>query len=72
MKQNLLNKKIRPQCAYCAIGRPGADGAHVLCVKKGVMQADSHCRHFSYDPLKRVPEKKLTLPLYDPSEFTLE
>ena len=72
MKQTLLNAKIRPACVYCAVGRLSCDGKSVLCVKKGVMQPDSRCRAFRYDPLKRVPQVKPQLPDFSAEEFSLE
>ncbi len=27
----------------------------VICAKKGIVPAESHCGAFRYDPLKRVP-----------------
>ena len=56
----LFQKKIEPRCAYCARGR-ALDGDQVVCPKKGVMSAGSHCRSFKYDPLKRVPPRPAVL-----------
>ena len=51
---NLFQRKIEPRCAYCAHGKPlGED--QIVCPKKGVMSAGSHCRSFRYDPLLRTP-----------------
>ena len=72
MKQTILNKKIEPACVYCAIGKLAYDGKTVLCTKKGVMLPDSHCRAFRYDPLRRVPREKPTLPQYTAEDFSLE
>ena len=72
MKQSAFNKKIRPACAYCAVGKPTEDSAHILCIKKGVMQPDSSCRAFQYDVLRREPQKKAELPTFDASEFSIE
>ena len=56
----LFQKKIEPRCFYCARG--GAlDETQVVCPKKGVMAAGSHCRSFKYDPLKRVPPRPAKL-----------
>ncbi len=56
----LFQKKIEPRCTYCAHGRAlGED--QVVCPKKGVMAAASHCRAFQYDPLKRVPPRPAKL-----------
>ncbi len=57
----LFQKSIEPRCAYCAHGR-ALDQEQILCVKKGVMAAGSHCRSFRYDPLKRVPPRPAKLP----------
>ena len=53
---NLFQRKIEPRCAYCAHGKPlGED--QIVCPKKGVMSAGSHCRSFRYDPLLRTPPR---------------
>ena len=52
----LFQKKIEPRCVYCTRSRP-LDEEQVVCDKKGVMSAGSHCRSFRYDPLKRVPPR---------------
>ena len=58
----LFQTSIEPRCAYCARGRE-LDPGQVVCPKKGVMSAGSHCGAFQYDPLKRVPPRptKLTV-----------
>lgn len=56
----LFRKKIEPRCAYCEKGAALGD-TQVACVKKGVMNSEDHCSHFSYDPLKRVPPRPVTL-----------
>ena len=53
---NLFQKKIEPRCTYCAHGRAMGED-QVVCPKKGVMAAGSHCRSFKYDPLKREPPR---------------
>ncbi len=50
----LFQKSIDPRCAYCAKGS-FLEKDDILCPKKGVVSAGDHCRHFRYDPLKRVP-----------------
>ena len=57
---NLFQRSIEPRCAYCARGRE-LDPGQVVCSKKGVMSAGSHCRSFQYDPLKRVPPRPAKL-----------
>ncbi len=57
---NLFQKSIEPRCAYCARGRQ-LNPEQIVCPKKGVMAAGSHCRAFRYDPLKRVPPRPAKL-----------
>lgn len=57
---NLFEKKMEPRCIYCVHGRD-LGKEQVLCPKKGVMAAASHCRSFRYDPLKRVPPRPMKL-----------
>ena len=52
----LFQKGIEPHCAYCAHGRE-LDDDQILCPKKGVMAAGSHCLRFKYDPLRRPPPR---------------
>ena len=57
---NLYQKKNEPRCTYCTHGRALGE-YQVVCPKKGVMAAGSHCRSFRYDPLKRVPPRPAKL-----------
>ncbi len=71
-----LSKKIIdtdvPRCEYCLIGKLSADGETVLCTKKGVMDKDSSCKKFKYDPLKRIPKAEAPfLPEFSPEDFSL-
>lgn len=50
----LFRKSIEPRCTYCQRGAE-VDEDHVICAKKGIVSAGSHCRFFKYDPLKREP-----------------
>ena len=59
---SLFQKKIEPRCIYCSHGRALGE-EQVVCPKKGVMSAGSHCRAFHYDPLKRVPPRPAVLDL---------
>ena len=68
----LFQKKIEPRCSYCARSRPLSE-EQVVCDKKGVMSAGSHCRAFKYDPLKRVPPRpvKADFPKLKDEDFSL-
>lgn len=72
MKKNLVEKKKYPKvCESCLHGRLSPDEESVLCIKKGIVAPDDRCRKYSYDPLKRRPQKPLIVEQADPSEFTL-
>jgi hypothetical protein len=52
----LFDQYIEPRCGYCRHGGDIGDG-DIICVKRGVVDADDACLRFSYEPTKRVPEK---------------
>ncbi|NBI65213.1 hypothetical protein D1646_00020 [Pseudoflavonifractor sp. 60] len=56
----LFQTSIEPRCAYCARSRE-LEAGQVVCSKRGVMSAGSHCSSFKYDPLKRVPPRPVKL-----------
>lgn len=68
----LFRKKVERSCVYCQYGTV-LDEAQVLCTKKGVVSPEKACRKFTYDPLKRVPQKAKTLDFrkYDEEDFSL-
>lgn len=71
MKRKLYGENIDKSCGYCEHGKAAPDGETVLCIKKGVVTPDFHCRRFKYDPLKRVPKRRPPLPEYSPEDFEL-
>ena len=54
----LFKKQLDPRCGHCSKSRPLND-EEVVCIKKGVMSFGSHCRSFTYDPLKRTPPRPI-------------
>lgn len=52
----LFTDKIEPRCAYCQRSAPLGE-RQVMCIKRGVVPIDGHCRKFRYDPLKRTPPR---------------
>ena len=68
----LFRKSIEPSCAYCARGGTISED-QVICTRQGVVPAVYHCRHFRYDPLRRVPPAPATLDFsqYAQVDFTL-
>lgn len=68
----ILGKNHKPACGYCRHGRLSPDKDSVLCVKKGIMQPDSSCFSFKYDPLKRRPGRKPVINTdFSPEDFKL-
>lgn len=68
----LFRKKIERSCIYCLHGVQ-LENEQILCVKKGVRQAEDSCRRFRYDPCKRIPPKAKVLDFskYDKEDYTL-
>jgi len=56
----LFRKNIEPSCAYCQRGEQISE-RDVVCVKRGVVPVEHHCRAFKYDPLKRIPPRPVEL-----------
>ena len=72
MKQKIIDEKKYPRkCANCFYGRTPLDSASVLCEKKGVVDPESRCRHYKYDPLKRIPLKPLPMAEFSEKDFEL-
>ncbi len=69
--KKLFGNTVEPACTYCRFGVFSCDGVTILCRKQGVLSAFSRCRHYHYDPLKRLPHEQPVLPQYDPTDFSL-
>ena len=68
---HLFRKDIEKHCAYCKSGSVINEG-QVICSRRGVVGSADHCRHFCYDPLKRVPPRPATLrDQYTSEDFSL-
>lgn len=72
MKNRLCGKNIEPCCKLCSAGRLSPDGKTVLCPRRGVMTPNDRCRRFTYDPLRRIPQKEAPLPQFSAEDFLLE
>ena len=68
----LYGKDIVPSCGLCERGTPLSGGEEVLCPKNGVVACGYRCRRFKYDPLKREPRPRLTLPKFDQKDFSID
>lgn len=72
MKQKIIDEKKYPKkCANCFYGRMPLDGVSVLCEKKGVVDPETSCRHYKYDPLKRIPPKPMQTLIFRAEDFDL-
>lgn len=69
---SLFKRDIDPMCIYCTHGH-ALSALEVACKKKGVKKGNESCRHFKYDPLRRVPPrpKKADFSGISPEDFTL-
>ena len=52
----LFRGNIDPRCAYCQFAST-LDDRECMCVKRGVVPVEHHCRSFRYDPLRREPPR---------------
>jgi len=70
-KKQLYGNKTEPCCETCTYGKLSADASVVLCRRGGVMPLYHSCRHYHYDPLKRVPRRQKPLDAFDAAAFSL-
>ena len=61
------NDETLKQCEFCQFASALSVGGDMLCEKKGITPKEYSCRHYVYDPLKRVPRKLLEMPV--PEDF---
>lgn len=67
----LFSKKAHIACKHCRYGRKTMGGEKVLCTRKGIVELDFSCRKYQYDPLKRVPRRRPSLPAFTQEDFKL-
>lgn len=70
--ERLFGNNIRPACKYCGRIFQILDNDRIICNKNGIVSADSKCRHFFYDPLRRVPHRPKPLEKFEKSDFDIE
>jgi len=71
MAKSIFNKNIPASCAYCIHGKGSEYTDEIFCLKKGVTDKFSSCRHYKYDVFKRSPEKTAPSNDYKPEDFEL-
>ena len=68
----IFSKEIEPACDICQHGKTLFGGVNVKCSKKGLVSGTYKCRHYKYDPFKRIPQAKPPLAKFSPEDFTLD
>ncbi len=72
MRQKIIDKKKYSQiCMNCRYGRMPKDMESVLCEKNGIVDPQSKCHHYEYDPLRRKPERARINNDYSEEDFKL-
>ena len=69
-RKKLFGNNIEPNCEYCIHSSTEEENTF-FCKKWKHAQRPKKCKHFSYDPLKRVPRQLPPLPQVDPEDFTI-
>ena len=69
-RKKLFGNRIEPNCEYCLYSSPEEDSRR-FCKKLREEPKTQKCRHFVYDPLKRVPHCLPNLPKFDAEDFSL-
>lgn len=64
----LFDKNMPKRCEYCRHSEVLPGREDMLCLYAGVTMPEESCRHFVYDPLRRVPEPPQTYTAQDHSE----
>lgn len=71
MKKFKFNKKQEKYCLNCTYGKFLEYTDEVFCVKKGFKSKFEKCMKYKYDPLKRVPESRLSKQEFKEEDFKL-
>lgn len=71
MRRKIFGKNS-PRCGNCELGEPSKDEAYIFCDKKGIVKSDYKCRHFKYDPLKRIPKATPEIEKFKKEDFEIE
>lgn len=55
----ICRKGTEKICAYCEYSSSEINETHILCKKKGAVLKTSTCFRYKYNPLKRIPPKRV-------------
>ena len=56
MAYRFFGFNIEKSCDSCDYGKLGTLAHLILCNKKGITNASYVCRHYKYNPLRRIPK----------------
>lgn len=69
MSIKLFSPDIPKSCTYCEFCKKTENSP--VCSRKNTPLPDKVCRHYIYDPLKRVPHLAPQLPVFSADDFKL-
>lgn len=67
----IFNKNITPYCLYCKHGKRCEGTEQIVCLKNGVSNLYSSCKHFKYNPLNREPKLRQEQNNFSKDDFIL-
>lgn len=62
---------VEPKCAYCEHCILTENKRTALCTKRGITALDGACKKFTYDPMKRVPQRPAPLQQFSEDDFSI-
>lgn len=71
MSAKFFDKKLKHSCAWCRYGKKSDYTDDIFCLKRGVTGRFDSCRHYKYDPLKRIPENAKLSGNYTAEDFEI-
>lgn len=71
MAKKVFNKKLPQRCEYCLYGNRSQYANEVICKKRGITDVADSCRHYKYDPLKRVPKDNSVQNTFSAEDFSI-
>ena len=68
----IYSKDIPKICLYCEKSSNIFKREELMCSKQGIVSPDYSCKHYSYDPYKRIPKRKQPIPKYSAKDFSID
>ncbi len=70
--QPLFGNNIPPACEYCTNCHTKIAGDTYFCEQKATdIEPYESCGEYVYDPLRRVPKRRMALPTFSVDDFKL-